>query len=273
MNKRCVILGTAESWVEAPWDDASIDILALNDGYSAVGPRGERVKRITEHYDLHPIDKMWFRPKEKREFRPDEIPEGVYIRPEGHVEWLQEQAKTIPVWLRDDPPLGWPVNAKRFPFEEVADFLKARPDQRAYITSSPVQMVAHAIIRGYTEIQIYGIHLATEWEYVTQRPNFEWLLGRAEERGINVILPRSCPLLKADFVYGHEPKPVKAGKDHIIRMKKAQRAFSTLALTLAQYPRWKSKKDGLEKLARLNAEIKDAQQCARYAQVMEAVGD
>jgi hypothetical protein len=266
-TKRCAIMGTAESWVECPWDDPSVEIWGLNDGYSARDAKGQVPKRIDQHFDLHPIDRMWFRPKDKREFQPGEIPDGVFVRPEGHIEWLKTQAQTIPVWLQADPPEGWPVNAKKFPHDEVKAFLRARPDQDAYIASSPVQMFALAIMQGYTEIGIYGIHLATEHEYREQRPNFEWLLGRAQERGISIHLPASCPLLKHSHVYGYEQKPPKPGKAAIQRLKQAQREFSTLTVTLAKWPRWKSKAAELARLARLQAEMQDAQQAIRHAQV------
>jgi hypothetical protein len=266
-TKRVCILGTAESWTEAPWDDPTIEIWGLNDGYSARDPKGMTPKRIDQHFDLHPIDRMWFRPKNKTTFHPGEIPEGVFVRPEGHLEWLKKQAQTIPVWLQADPPEGWPVNAKRFPYEAVKAFLRARPDQDAYIASSPSMMLAHAILQGKTEIHIYGIHLATQHEYIKQRPQFEHLLGRAMERGIAIHLPKSCPLLKHTHVYGYEPEPQRPDKDAVQRMKKAQREFSTLTIKLANWPRWKSKRAELARLARVQAEMKDAEQAIRHAQL------
>lgn len=270
MSKRWVLVGTANSWIETPWDDPGVRIALLNDGYSMVDPHGNPPQRVDEHYDLHPFDRMWFRPKDKRVFKEGEIPEGVFVRPFGHLDWLKEQAKTIPVWLKDDPPQGWPVNAKRFPFEEVAKFLKSRPDQESYIASSPVQMLAHMILRGAEEIQIYGIHLATQREYLLQRPNFEWLLGRAEERGIKIILPKSCPLLKHSHVYGREQEPARPEAAAMVRMQKAERELSTLTVKVAQMPRWKSKANELAQMARLRAVIKDAQMQARHAALTQA---
>jgi hypothetical protein len=263
--ERCAVVGTAGSWVETPWADPGLTVMTLNDGYSMVDPYGKGPQKISEHYDLHPFERMWFRPKEKRIFKEGDIPDGVFVRPAGHIEWLKEQAKTIPVWLKDEPPPGWPVNARRFPFEEVKAFLKARPDQDGYIASSPVQMVAHAMLRGAKEIQIYGIHLATQGEYLKQRPNFEWLLGRAEERGIKIVLPKSCPLLKHSHVYGHEPEPPRADAEAMARMHQAQKELSTLTVKVAQMSRWKSRTAELTRMARLRAVIRDAQMQARHA--------
>lgn len=267
MTKRCAIVGTAGTWTQTPWNDPGLSIWLLNDGYSMQDAHGKGPQRIDEHYDLHPWGQMWFRPKDKKVFKEGEIPEGVFVRPHGHLEWLKEKARTIPVWLKDAPPTDWPVNAHRFPFEEVREFLKARPDQEGYIASSPVMMLAHAILRGFTEIQIYGIHLATQGEYIKQRPNFEWLLGRAEERGIRIMLPPECPLLKHSHVYGYEPEPVKPDAPAMARIQKAQRELSTLAVKLARWPRWKSKDQELERMVRLQGEIRDAQMVARHAQL------
>lgn len=264
-QKRAAIVGTAPSWVETPWDDPGLTICTLNDGYSL------GVGRISEHYDLHPFSKMWFRPKTKRIFKEGDIPDGVYVRPEGHIEWLKDTAKTVPVWLQDTPPSGWPVNAKRFPIEDVKALLKSRPDQESYIASSPALMLAHLIVRGFTEIQIYGIHLATQGEYIKQRPQFEYLLGKAEAMGITIILPKSCPLLKHTHVYGYEPEPQRPDLPYVKRMQKAQQELSTLTVKVAEWPRWKSKATALARMARLRAEIRDAQLLARHA--VMAAGD
>ena len=94
-NTRFAIIGTAESWKECPWDDPGLTIISLNDAYQMKDARGQGLGRIDEWYDLHPLDRMWFRPKDKHEFKVGEIPEGVFVRPEGHIEWMQERAKTM----------------------------------------------------------------------------------------------------------------------------------------------------------------------------------
>ena len=259
MSKRCAIVGTAQSWTKTPWDDPGMVIKTLNDGYTLGIPR------TSEHYDLHPFDKMWFRPIGKTVFKEGDIPEGVYVRPEGHLEWLKERAKTIPVWLQAEPPDGWPVNAKRFPFEQVAQWLKARPDQESYIASSPILMLAHAVLEGYTEIHIYGIHLATQGEYIKQRPNFEWALGKAEALGINIVIPPECPLLKHTHVYGYEQEPQRPDAEALKRLHHAKQQYQQLASQLVTWPRWKSKDKALAQLTRLKAEIRDAQMQARHS--------
>lgn len=265
--KRAAIVGTAPTWIETPWDDPDLTICTLNDGYSL------GIKRTSEHYDLHPISKMWFRPAGKTVFKESEIPEGAYIRPEKHLDWLKTTAKTCPVWLQDEPPDDWPAHARRFPFEQVKAFLKARPDQDAYVASSPAMMLAHLILRGFTEVSIYGIHLATDGEYIKQRPGFEWLLGRAEAMGITILLPKDCPLLKHTHVYGYEPEPKRPDLAAQKRLAKANRQYSTLAASIIKLPSWKvrTKAALMKQLTRVKAEIKDAQMQARHDS-LSAVG-
>ena len=264
--ERVAIVGTASTWKDTPWDDPGLHVVSLNDAYSLGVPRADA------WFDLHPIDKMWFRPKGKTTFREGEIPEGAYVRPEGHLEWLKDKAKTIPVWLRDDPPADWPVNAKRFPIEDIKQFLKARPDQEAFIASSPAMILAHYVLQGVKEVHIYGIHLATQGEYVKQLPNFLWLLGKVEAMGIEIVLPPECPLLKHTHVYGYEPEPQRPDAEAIKRQKQIQGQMNKVYTTLVQWPRWKSKDQPLAELTRLKAALRDAQLQARHAVVTAGVG-
>lgn len=264
MEKRAALVGTAPSWTQTPWADPSLFIVSLNDAYTL------GVQRADAWYDIHPFGEMWFRPKGKTVFKEGDIPEGVYVRPEGHLEWLQEKAKSIQVWVQE-PPAGWPVNVQRFPIEEIKAFLKARPDQDAYSASSPTPILAHLMLQGFTEIQIYGIHLATQKEYIEQRPNFEWLLGRAEERGVKIVLPPECPLLKHTHVYGYEKAPVRPDLPALKRKRKIEAELSKLANQLMTWPRWKSKTPQLAELTRLKAALKDAQREARHLVIQAGV--
>lgn len=262
-TKRAALVGTAPTWNQTPWDDPSMHVVSLNDAYTLGVPRADA------WYDIHPIHEMWYRPKNVTKLREQDITRLAdgrmpYIRPSGHLEWMQEKAKTIPVWLHDAPPEGWPVNAQRFPIEDVKRFLKARPDQEAYSASSPAPILAHLILQGFTEIHIYGIHLATEQEYIDQRPNFEWLLGKAEAMGVEIVLPPECPLLKHSHIYAYEPRPVRPDLPALKRQRQIQQQMSTLANTLIAWPRWKSKAQPLTQLARLRAQMRDAQQEARH---------
>lgn len=205
--QRVAIVGTAPSWRMTPWNDPGIKILGLNDAYALGWPRAD------EWYDIHPMSKFFFTKGKK--LYSHQVPPGHYVRPDQHLEWLSKQ--TIPIWLHEDPPAGW-LHAKRFPKEAIeAEF-------GMYMTSTPAWMLAHVIHRGAKEIHIYGIHLATEHEYIEQRPNFEYLIGRVlgsgkitktdhnglrsyETQDARVVIPQDSPILQSDFQYAYQTRP------------------------------------------------------------------
>jgi hypothetical protein len=256
--KRCAIVGTAPSWTQTPWDDPSLEIWSLNDAYMSRDATGRGLPRADRWYELHPLDKMWFRPKHKRVIHEDEVTPGFYIRPEGHIEWLKEQAATIPVFLQQDPPEDWPVNAKRFPIEDVdAAFGQ-------YWASGPSYMVAQAMLDGYGEIHVYGIHLSTQQEYIEQRSNFEHLLGIARGKGVTVVMAEQSPVLRHPWKYGYEPRPVPAPDPARTALKEELKAVSTrkhaLVQALVTWPRFKSKAAAQDELRRLQVIEMDIQQ-------------
>lgn len=222
--KRAAIVGTAESWKACPWNDPGLTICSLNDAHSLKPPR------VDAWYDMHPLDHFIHPPGDRRMFAHEVLP-GYYIRPAHHLEWLGKQH--IPVYLNPDWQTQEPPDAR----DKVAwEILKTRPNVQAfprapvaeyfgrYFTSSPALMMAHLIMQGCTELHIYGIHLSTENEYIEQRPNFEFLIGRMLGLGkiemtVNdgmrtyatpngrVILPVGSPVLQSDFQYAFEPRP------------------------------------------------------------------
>ena len=260
--KKCAIVGTAGSWTDAPWDDLSVEIWALNDAYMCRDAQGKGMRRASRWYELHPLEKMWFRPKDKREVYAHDVPAGHYVRPDGHLEWLKTQAMTIPVFLQGAPPEDWPVNAQRFPLEAVVERFGE------YWASGPSYMVAHAMLEGYTEIAIYGIHLSTQAEYLEQRPNFEHLLGIARGMGIKVHMAKSSPVLKHPWRYGYEPKPVPVVPATLAEARKeiatVRKEKGELVTQLVTWPRWKSKTKATERLEWLSLVEADlAQQISR----------
>lgn len=218
--ERYAIIGTAPSWLQTPWHDATLLKAGLNDAYQLPGFKG-----ADEWVDLHPLDHFFYPPKmadgKKAMVYEHQVPYGYYVRPDTHLNWLATQP--MPVWLHPDcaaqvpASATWP-NAKPFPRAEI----EARFGQ--YFGSTPAWMLAHAILRGAKEIHVYGIHLSTESEYIEQRPNFECLLGQflgAGKRTVTVqqnlrryethdgllVLPESSPILQASHQYAFEPSP------------------------------------------------------------------
>jgi hypothetical protein len=87
------------------------------------------------------------------------------------------------------------------------------------------------LMQGVKELHIYGIHLATEHEYIEQRPNFEMLCGALLGRGKRTIsvkdgmrryetadgilvLPEAAPVLQSAFQYAFQPRPASYAETH-----------------------------------------------------------
>lgn len=273
MGKRIAIVGTAESWKDTPWNDPGLEIWGLNDAYTLGLPRVDR------WFELHPIDHFYFRPLAQRVVYAEDVPHGYYVRPQGHLEKLQEMAKTIPVYLQKDPPKGWPINAQRLPLEKLISAFGSRLDAKLgarvfdpisanagvdpYIASGPWFEVALAILEGADEIQIWGIHLATEQEYRDQRSNFENILGIARGMGIKVVMAEKSPVLKHGWQYAYEPKPaMHPAKEQLFRVRQEK---SALISQMATGPR---KPGALDRLRRMEAMEAD---CLRVMQQRKPV--
>jgi hypothetical protein len=210
------ILGTAPSWRKAPWTDTGIVLASLNDAYQ-LKPQG--FQRADEWWDPHPLNRF-VHPQGKQMYA-HQVPPGYYVRPAKHLEWLAQAQ--IPIYLHPDyvsqyePAKDW-LHAKPIPREAIVAHFGQ------YFTSTPQWMLAHAIMRGFTDVAIYGIHLATEQEYREQRPGFEFLIGRLLGKGKltltvkdgmrhyetaegRVAFPEESPVLQSKFQYAFETRP------------------------------------------------------------------
>jgi hypothetical protein len=235
--RRVAIVGTAGSYREAPYQDPSVEIWGLNDGYMVKGG----FPRADAWYDLHPTDHFFLAPDKL----PDgtqpmvyahDVPFGYYVRPTGHLDWLASQP--FPVWLHPDHATQHPASAE---WPTARAFPKAEIEAHfgRYFGSTPSWMLAHAIVQGVRDIEVYGIHLATESEYIDQRPNFEFLCGcllGAGKRTMTVadgkriyesaegrlVLPVASPVLDAKFQYAFQPSPRRKADPIQWQMHKAQ---------------------------------------------------
>lgn len=107
------------------------------------------------------------------------------------------------------PKMAKKLKARAYPLARVRALRG-----RNYFCSSIAYMIAHAILLEPEEIGLWGVDLAEDGEYVTQRPNVEWWLGFAEGRGIKVTVAKESALLKAAYVYGQERPTSEADLYH-----------------------------------------------------------
>jgi len=112
-------------------------------------------------------------------------------------------------WIRD---CGIPVlmtqrhdhlpTSVRFPIEDILADIGVD-----YFTSTISLLLGWAIHQGYKVIGLYGIDLVVGTEYEVQKSSAEFLLGVAHGRGIEIVLPANCALLRATHRYGYEKEP------------------------------------------------------------------
>ena len=161
------ILGTAHTFHQAPFNDASWELWACNLGEP---PRWDR----------------WF------QLHNDETIDG---NP-GHRGWLAAQTK--PVYLqRADPSIPAGV---RYPMAEMAAKYGTW-----FFTSSIAFMLALALEdEGLTEIGLWGVDMADSTEYGAQKAGCRFFLQLARMRGIRLTLPPECELLVPGKIYGFD---------------------------------------------------------------------
>lgn len=210
-HKKVCIVGFCETSREfTPYTDPEFEIWGLNRG-SLFMPLTIQVTRWFEMHGEHIVS--W----ENR-------------RPGKHVEWLNNFPG--PVYMHQKIDLV--KNSVAYPLQAMADYFGkdllrighmtkttqqsasggevelmavSGPDDLAdstgepYLSSSIAYELALAIYEGFEEIHLYGVDLVTDAEYAWQKPGVEYLLGFALGKGIRVVLPVNCPLLRGTL-YG-----------------------------------------------------------------------
>jgi hypothetical protein len=284
--ERVAIVGTAGSWVKTPWQDAGLSILSLNDAYKLPG-----FVRANAWFDFHPLNRF-YHPEPGQQVFAHQVPSGYYVRPTDHLAWMAKQV--IPLYLHPQyreqhPDAATWAHARPFPRQAIEDYFGYAPgsDDKFYSTSSPAWMLALAILEGAREIHVYGIHLATQREYIEQRPNFESLLGRVLGRGKqtvkvcdgmrhyetadgHVVLPEATPIFQADFQYAFEPCPRTAEDPLTWDLRKAQVKQQRAVQALIDRPWWKRKFPLQQDLLLAQARISDAQEALQHCQLVSA---
>lgn len=188
-KKTVVMVGTSPDSVGlAPWGEPGIHAYwGLNDAHHLPCVKMEY---ITAWFQLH---HRWRFTRRTPRYEID------------HWGWLQQEHK-FPIFMQKH--YGDVPNSEKFPLKEVTERYMAgmlgRGNffQRKYYTCSFSYMIALAMYLGFQRIEIYGVELAQQIEYIMQRPGTEFWLGMAMGSGVQLYLPAKCRILNG-VMYGY----------------------------------------------------------------------
>lgn len=140
----------------------------------------------------------------------------------GHVDdaemraFLQHEWRK-PCWVQKDWGDEMPViNPAIYPIDEVLEEFCPRNvygKPYPYFTNTVDYMLLLAALRGYKEIEFYGVEFVShvDDEYYTMRQSLNYYLGQIKKMKINVLVQDHSSLLKAGYWYAYESKR----KDHL----------------------------------------------------------
>lgn len=133
-------------------------------------------------------------------------------------------------------PQPWMPNSVRLPVEELVAHVG-----RSYFTSAIAWQIGMALLLGARQIGLWGIDFKTDTEYGFERPCAEWLLGIAQGRGVEVVLPHGAGILNNGFaepLYG-----VAENETHLADLEKVM--VARLREIDRMMPELQSKNDAL----------------------------
>jgi hypothetical protein len=99
----------------------------------------------------------------------------------------------------------------------------------AYFTNTISWEIALALHIGVDEIHIYGVNMATDIEYQSQRPSCEYYIGIAKGLELatgkpKIYVPPESDLLKCFYQYGFEDGELSYMSQRLQRMEQEQAA-------------------------------------------------
>jgi len=185
VKKPLCIVGTALSSGDAPYDleidgDYMYDIWV---GGNALAKKD--VKRADVAFELHPI-RYWGQLAIMQKLVEYDIPIC-----------MQQHNKEIP-------------KSYAYPREEVKKMFhhKAMGDN-LFATNTITWMILCALYEGYTDISLYGIHMAHETEYAYQRASCAWVMGIIHGyilagKKYKFFIHDSSSVMRAEYEYGFD---------------------------------------------------------------------
>lgn len=183
-NRTVAIVGSHPKTREnAPWNDPAIDLWVFN-----AAAISDWCKRVTAVFEIHPA--------------------GEYTNPlvvkSDYWNWLQAQTGAEILMAHRDPRVPM---SRNYPLDSVINSylsnFKRGNDINKYFTSSPCYAIAYAIYKGYKRIELYGIEMETNSEYIYQRDGVGLWIGIALGLGVSVVLDQYTSMFLSQL-YGFE---------------------------------------------------------------------
>lgn len=173
--KVAIVCGSPSSEFMAPYHDKSVEIWVL-------GNRVDRHlnKRVTRIFEIH-------------ENLTEHGDVGAYKAK------LYQLAKKYEVVVGETFGPSCP-NVVPYPYNAAEQLFGS-----LYLTSSPAYMIAYALLKGATEIGLYGVDLSiSDHEYFWQRPCVEAWIGFAKGKGVKVFIPEVSHVGKSVYCEGRD---------------------------------------------------------------------
>ena len=207
MNKDTVILFGTNTFTRhlIDWNRDDCEYWCWNEVGSLKDDRPNYwAKRVDLLIQIHATP-IWRNHKNVNHGRQQKLEDGSFSN--SHYDWLQRPHE-FPIMMQDhydDVPssVKYPINEI---IEDLLPFIKrdvnnGKIEQVENFTSSFAYAMALAIYMGKKRIEICGIEMTSDTEYVRQRPGGYFWIGMATGKGIEVII--HSPLLMNEKRYGY----------------------------------------------------------------------
>lgn len=114
-----------------------------------------------------------------------------------HHDWLT--SGNTPVIYMMDAYVEVP-RAIKYPLDEVSALVGGSCQK--FMTSSVTHALALALYQGYKKIEVYGVEMETETEYIFQRDGVTYWFGVID--GMGIELETHCGFMVERYIYGYE---------------------------------------------------------------------
>lgn len=129
----------------------------------------------------------------------------------GYSEWLKRD-DIPPVYMQKYYPEI--PQSVQYPLDGIMK-MTSNFEHNKFITSSPAYGIALAVYKGYKRIEIYGVEMETQTEYMYQRAGIAYWVGVAIGKGIEVRTPTN---IFQEPLYGYEGRITVEYDDFVNRI-------------------------------------------------------